>query len=185
MQLPDGRGTEVFLVTTFSSFSGFLSGQVRRLLTRKNYVPIGSRKIKMPNNFNFQPYKEDKHSMIVRKGLLQAKYYSHDLVYGISYWNQTPVLPALLTRLSIEKRAFAHMPRKYTLTIDNIKCIRCGKCYKLCPVDNIEMENYPEFLERCQLCLRCISFCPTEAISFKNQERYYPYTAVDYEDILK
>ncbi len=184
-KLPDGRGTEIFMVDTYSSFSGLLTGQIRSIVTKKNYIPIGAREIKMPNNFNFKPYREEKYARIVKKGLLQAKYFSHDIVYGISSWKPTPFIPVFLSNSGFARRVFTFMKRKYALSIDNIKCIRCGKCYKLCPVDNIEMENYPEFLDRCQLCLRCISFCPTEAIRFKEREDFYPYTAVEYEDIIQ
>ena len=58
------------------------------------------------------------------------------------------------------------------------KCIGCGKCKKLCPLNNIEIKNKkPIWKGNCTHCMACISYCPTEAIEYKNktknQSRYY------------
>ena len=58
---------------------------------------------------------------------------------------------------------------------DYEKCIKCGLCINLCPIENISMSSYPVFDDRCVFCMRCISFCPTEAIYIPNRklERYH------------
>jgi ferredoxin len=183
--LPDGQGTEVFMVDTMAGFSGLVGGQVRRLLLNKNYSPLGAKEIIMPTNLNYKEINEEKNSIVIEKGTEQAKYFVHDLVYGISKWKALPVLPKLMNKLNMEDKAWSHLAKKIRFSIDNIKCIRCGLCFKACPVDNIEMEEYPEYLDKCQFCLRCISFCPTEAIGIRNKENFYPYRAVEAEEILK
>lgn len=46
-------------------------------------------------------------------------------------------------------------------------CDGCGLCAKLCPVDNIRMENgKPVFLHRCEFCLGCFNRCPKGAINY-------------------
>lgn len=184
-KMPDGKGTELFMVDTLSSFSGVLTGQVRRLIINKNYSPLGASEIIMPNNINFKKYNEVKTQEKIRKGLEKAKYFAHDLVYGNSKWKPIPLLPTVVNKMKLQNKAWSFLAKRWMFSVDNIRCIRCGICYKLCPVDNIEMENYPEYLDRCQFCLRCISFCPTGAISFKDKGVFYPYTAVEYEDLLK
>ena len=183
--MPDGQGTDIFMVDTKGSFSGGMTGQVHQLLVRKNYNPIGAREIKMPNNINFSRYDEQKNQQLISIGLQKAKYYTHDLVYGISKWKPIFILPTLFEKLQVRRRAWTFLEKRLVLTIDNIKCIRCGLCYKLCPVNNIEMEEYPEYLGKCQFCLRCISFCPTQAISFKDKKDFYPYNALEAEELLK
>ena len=58
------------------------------------------------------------------------------------------------------------------------KCIGCGKCVKLCPLNNITLkDNKPIWGNECTHCMACICACPTKAIEYKNKtqnkERYY------------
>lgn len=47
------------------------------------------------------------------------------------------------------------------------KCIGCGKCEKICPLNNIKMEDKkPVWGKDCTHCMACISFCPVEAIEY-------------------
>ncbi|NMS90641.1 4Fe-4S binding protein [Clostridioides difficile] len=58
------------------------------------------------------------------------------------------------------------------------KCIGCGKCVELCPLNNINLKKQkPNWGNNCTHCMACICGCPTEAIEYKNntqhKERYY------------
>ena len=57
-------------------------------------------------------------------------------------------------------------------------CIGCGKCVKLCPLNNITLENgKPVWGRKCTHCMACISYCPEKAIEYgkksSEKERYY------------
>ena len=63
-----------------------------------------------------------------------------------------------------------------SFTVDS-KCDSCGICARICPVDNIQMnENKPIWFQNCQQCYACLQWCPKEAIQYKNKtssiERY-------------
>lgn len=48
----------------------------------------------------------------------------------------------------------------------NEKCIQCNICVKVCPVDNIIMENNkPKWHGKCTDCMACINLCPKGAIN--------------------
>lgn len=63
----------------------------------------------------------------------------------------------------------------------NEKCVNCKMCEKVCPVDNIIIENNkPKWSGKCTDCMACINICPKEAINIGkstiNKNRYLnPY----------
>ena len=63
-------------------------------------------------------------------------------------------------------------------TVDTALCIRCGKCSKVCPVDNIT-GTPPMWIHngRCTCCLACYHHCPVHAINYgsitRKRAQYY------------
>lgn len=52
----------------------------------------------------------------------------------------------------------------------NNKCTGCTTCEKLCPVDNIEMDNnQPKWGTQCEQCMACIQWCPVQAIQYSDK----------------
>ena len=54
-------------------------------------------------------------------------------------------------------------------------CNQCKVCQKVCPMNNIEINEKPEFKQNCVSCLACTHNCPENAIrmkSEKSKERY-------------
>ena len=47
------------------------------------------------------------------------------------------------------------------------KCIGCGKCEQICPLNNIKIQNAkPVWGKNCTHCMACICGCPKEAIEY-------------------
>jgi ferredoxin len=71
-----------------------------------------------------------------------------------------------------------HMITDKKFTVDEDVCTRCGKCRKMCPVDNIT-GTPPHWLHngRCTCCLACYHYCPVHAINYgsitKKRDQYY------------
>lgn len=66
-------------------------------------------------------------------------------------------------------------------------CMGCGKCEKLCPLNNIKLvDKKPVWGNQCTHCMACISNCPVNAIQYGNitQEKE-PYNFGKYKYVVK
>lgn len=74
------------------------------------------------------------------------------------------------------------------LQADPAKCVACGQCARLCPKDNIVVQDSSVFFgDECIGCLGCLQYCPTQAIDMGGltvkRERYHN-PAVTAEDLM-
>lgn len=54
-------------------------------------------------------------------------------------------------------------------------CIGCGKCEKLCPLNNISIKDgKPIWQDNCTHCMACICHCPVNAIEYSNKSENKP-----------
>ncbi len=54
-------------------------------------------------------------------------------------------------------------------------CIGCGKCTKVCPLNNISLiEGKPVWGEQCTHCMACICKCPKEAVEYGKRSKGKP-----------
>lgn len=63
---------------------------------------------------------------------------------------------------------FGHKTKNYSdkLRVDEDKCIGCGKCEKLCPMNNIKVVDKKVVQNnQCTMCYRCINNCPKQAMT--------------------
>ena len=154
--LPQANSTGIFMVDTLAGFSGGIVGPLREIVKKKGYNPIGAKEIIMPPNFF---YIEDKETCDrkVKKGLVKAEKYANDIINGKSKWGRVPILSDSINAFStcLLKLTGMELNQKLLyLNADKEKCNKCGICVRLCPIDNIKMEDdgYPENLMHCQYC---------------------------------
>ncbi|UYP44516.1 hypothetical protein NEF87_000801 [Candidatus Lokiarchaeum ossiferum] len=49
--------------------------------------------------------------------------------------------------------------------VDEEKCIGCGICQRVCPMENIELiDKKPKWNHNCECCTACIHWCPRQAV---------------------
>lgn len=84
--------------------------------------------------------------------------------------------------LKIKSGLIYNMFAKHSLTDKpytcNEDCTSCGKCAKVCPVNNIKLvDGKPVWQGHCTQCLACIHYCPNRSIDYgkitKNKGRYF------------
>jgi len=65
---------------------------------------------------------------------------------------------------SISAQHFPSMDKRF---IVEDTCTSCGVCERICPVENIQLENgRPVWSHHCEQCYACIQWCPVEAIQY-------------------
>jgi formate hydrogenlyase subunit 6/NADH:ubiquinone oxidoreductase subunit I len=96
-------------------------------------------------------------------------------------------------------REKAHMPEVELLQVADYlpqtdrsilirdSCVGCGICAKVCPAQNILMENgRPVFQHRCEMCFACDEWCPVGAIQHWSRQAgvKYHYPDTQWADML-
>jgi len=168
--LPKAKGTTVDILITLNE-STYVLMPLEALLKKKGYVPMSVTEISMPNNMLTKPADEaeDKARMetafqdleLFAKSIIIARPYRHPAKKGsffVSFLARNTGLPSMSMR------------RIFVLRIKNDVCTCCGLCVRECPVGNIEMDDVPRRLNRCELCMKCLADCPEKAIFFKGKE---------------
>ena len=68
-------------------------------------------------------------------------------------------------------------------------CIACGQCVRLCPRNNIRIENGKAAIgTNCIQCLGCLQYCPENAISIgkiTDQREHYHNPNISAEELMK
>lgn len=78
----------------------------------------------------------------------------------------------------MHKMASGMFPKMDKMFFTSDKCVGCQTCVKICPVDNITMNNgKPSWNHKCLQCFACVNWCPQSAIEIgeesKGQPRYH------------
>lgn len=181
------KNKNIFIIVTMGLFSGDGAGCSARLLKKYGANIIGGLHLKMPDCIGDvkalkKSFEENKE--IVKSADIKIKetvdnikngQYSRDGLTFVSH------LAGLFgQRLYFYKKTYR---LKDKLKINYEKCISCGKCSNLCPMNNIKMsDNKPLAQNQCTSCYRCISNCPKQAITLIGNEVLEQCTIEKYID---
>lgn len=88
--------------------------------------------------------------------LLNQEHFS-EIILGSAAWLKSYVINGSFNK-------FATNDQKYHSTE---KCIGCGKCVNVCPLQNISLkEGRPKWHGHCTMCMACYHHCPVNAIQY-------------------
>ena len=166
---------KVFIIATMGLFSGDGAGLLGRLLHDHGAEIIGGLHLKMPDSIGDE--KALKRPLEVNRALVRsAEQKIKDSVRRLR--EDDPPREGLgpiyqLAGLFGQRLYFGHKTKHYSskLKIDPGKCVGCGSCVSLCPMDNISVvEGKIVPGDRCTMCYRCINKCPQQAITLLGKQ---------------
>ncbi len=152
---------------------------IRRLCSRKSFDYMGVKQIVMPENYvaMFGVPNDEQAARIIEKAQPDITDASETIKAENKF--AKPRRNAYDKLMSdIVNPVFYKFFVKADAFTANDKCIGCGKCAKICPLNNIKLKNSkPVWGKNCTHCMACICLCPTEAIEYGKKSvgkpRYY------------
>ncbi len=166
-----GNG-DVYFIFTSGGYCG-ISGQLAKWMFRKKRMRYrGHSEFKMPRNYIVN----DAYPMLSKEEVEERIISSYKMI--------APVAEAIQSGNKLKARHIFLFETIITLPFNPVwtrfklrardfystdACIGCGKCVKLCPLNNIELkEKAPVWGDHCSHCMACIGNCPTRAIEYGN-----------------
>lgn len=131
-------------------------------LEKKGYDVIYEKMLVMPSNFMIA-FDESLSAMVLHATPAVVD----RMVLNILAGERRRTIPYGIDRIASKLGYFEKFGGKYFgrhLKVTD-KCVNCGWCAKLCPMDNIKIiDGNHSFGETCVICLRCVYGCPQNAI---------------------
>ena len=170
----------VFIVTNYAQVGGGAVSVAASEIKKRGIRLSSAFGIKMPNNytpFGGAPFEKRQQEMFEKE---RAKV--KEIACVVRAGRPGPIEKPffLLDRLGVvifKLAATGMYSSDREFRVDD-NCTSCGICEKVCPADNIKMENgRPRWMSKCQQCLACMQWCPQEAIQLgkmtRGRKRYH------------
>lgn len=170
---------QVYFVLTCGGEVGNAKHFIERLCKEKHINFMGLASVVMPENYIaiFSAPNEEEEKAIIKGAQPKIK------TIGETIRNREVLQKENVTMVDKIKSSVVN-PIFYSMIVSSKgfyvteKCISCGQCKELCPLNNIELkDNKPSWGRNCTHCMACICGCPKEAIEYKNntkgKRRYY------------
>lgn len=163
----------IYFVMTCGGNIGNAGKYLKKVVAAKNLYYMGCAEVVMPENYIalfMAPAREDALDIIERAESAIDR-------AALSIKSGEPLLQPDVTvkdRISsgivndIFYPMFVHAKKFYATDA----CISCGKCAKVCPLSNIQLDHgKPVWGKNCTHCMACICRCPTGAIEYGRHSR--------------
>ncbi|MFZ5353420.1 MAG: EFR1 family ferrodoxin [Bacillota bacterium] len=204
-KLENLNGKYVFAVSNYGGAASVSIRQLKRIIRSNGGELSAAYGIQMPQNSFYKPkenqpllFSECKKKIDLIVSNISKK------TRGIFYTNALlelvimPVQPVFIRPIC--RKAFlkqTNLPAESKLDdlirmldknfVSNDKCNGCGICSKVCPADNIKIEdNKPVWLHHCETCLACYNWCPNKAIEGGiTNDYFYRHPDIKINEIIK
>ena len=137
----------------YAKKNGYRFNYMNQVIMLDNYLPVF--------NMNAQERKLPKKRIHDKIATIVSDIAGRKQKKSISY-------PWKLAMTAVMSNKFKPMENAKEYIVDD-KCNVCGICAKVCPTDNILVEDTINFHNECEGCLACIHLCPQNAMHHKKQ----------------
>jgi len=168
-----------YFVMTCGDDIGNAGQYIRELCTKKGLNFKGVSALVMPENYLavYDVTEKTEAKLLISKADGTLKTVSDYIAGGQDLPKEKIGLPDRLKSGFINRNFYALVVSSKGFYVTD-KCVACGKCEELCPLNNIKLtEGKPVYGDNCTHCMACICACPTEAIEYKKhtvgKARYY------------
>ena len=174
------KGTrEVYFILTCGGETGEAVKYIKKLCIEKGFTLKGFASVIMPDNYivMYDTADEEKANKIIEGATEKISYIAEYIKDGKELEEEDTKLGGNLKSGLVNSLFYsAFVKAKGFYSTD--KCTSCGKCVKLCPLNNINIvDGKPQWGRDCTHCMACICGCPVQAIEYKNKtkgrNRYY------------
>lgn len=179
----------IFTATTATSQVGGTYNIVNNILKEKSLKLSSGFNIKMPGNYTvFYGAVSDKKQYKYFQKAQQNIDKALDIITN-KKTTKMPTVPVLGAFFGwfykISSKKFANLDK---LFFADQNCNGCGICAKVCPVNNIKMEdNKPVWLHKCEQCFACLQWCPKTAIQagkITTGRKRYHHPDINVNDVI-
>ena len=157
-----------WFVMTCGSEIGNAEKYNKKLCNKKGFIYMGSAQVVMPENYiaMFDSPKDDEIEEIFSQADVEIKNIIDVLVQNKPFPTPRNNLQDKFMSGLVNMLFYPMFVKAKGFYADN-KCTNCGKCVKVCLLNNIEIKNNkPVWNNNCTHCMACISYCPTNAIEY-------------------
>ena len=180
---------EAYFVFTSGGYCGISGVMAKSIIKKKGMKYSGHAEFTMPRNYVANDHYAMLETPEIEKRITDCYYQAEKVAADILSGKDLTARHIYFAE-SLITLPFNPVWCKYKLTAKDFyvkeNCIGCGKCEKLCPLNNISMaDGKPVWSTRCTHCMACIGNCPVDAIEYgtitQNKEQYnfgrYRYVA--------
>ncbi|SDA14109.1 Flavodoxin domain-containing protein [Ruminococcus sp. YE71] len=162
----------VYFVFTCGASAGISGGLAKSIVWKKHMIYMGSRFIVMPNNYIASDLFAGSDDGDILYRLETAKLAAQKIALAVKNRKQLKSRHIFLAEKAVTVplvKLWVRTQQPSTPFHTSDKCVGCGKCVKVCPLNNITLVNKrPVWESPCAHCMACICSCPTEAIDYGN-----------------
>lgn len=168
-KLPLQGNRDVYCIFNSGGYAGMSSVSAKVLFQRKGMNYKGTSELVMPRNYvatdMYPELDDDEIIHRIRLSLEKCTYIADSIRRGEKLKSRHVYLLEDLIILPFTPLWVRfNQPSRDFYAKDN--CIRCGLCVKLCPINNITLEDQVTWHHPCTHCMACIGNCPVEAIEY-------------------
>ncbi len=171
------RNKKIFVIATMGLFSGDGAGCAARLFKKFGATVLGGLHIKMPDcigDVKLLKKSLEENRKLIAEADSKIDSAAENFKAG-KYAKEGLNVFYRMAGLFGQRLYFRRKTKHYCTKIktDSDKCIKCGLCASLCPMNNITLSDGKiTFNDKCTMCYRCFANCPKQAITVIGKKVY-------------